>query len=264
MKLSISNIAWSAQDDAEIHSAIQELGFQGLEIAPTRIIPEKPYDHIVAAKEFARVTKSTYGLEICSMQSIWFGISERIFGSQEDRQILIDYTRKAIVFAKEIQCPNLVFGCPKNRIQDIPDLFSPVGMEFFKTISDSAHEQGVVIALEPNPTIYGTNYVNTTQDAISLVTELHHPAFKINVDLGAMLFNNEDFRLIERHIPLVNHIHISEPNLATIQSFEKLKSFKNLILNTDYSGFLSIEMKNPGSVDVVKSTIHNVCGIFHQ
>lgn len=41
MKLSISNIAWSAEHDAAMYKFLQQEGFSGLEIAPTRIFPIK-------------------------------------------------------------------------------------------------------------------------------------------------------------------------------------------------------------------------------
>lgn len=79
MKLAISNIAFEQKDDEFIYEKLAELGFDGLEIAPTRIIPEKPYDRLEEAKAFADEIKEKYGLKVVSMQSIWFGISEKIF-----------------------------------------------------------------------------------------------------------------------------------------------------------------------------------------
>jgi len=52
MQLSISNIAWDSQHDQKIYSLMQKYGFCGLEIAPTRIIPENPYDQIDEIKEW--------------------------------------------------------------------------------------------------------------------------------------------------------------------------------------------------------------------
>ena len=89
MKLSISNIAWTAENDAEMYQFLQKSGYQGLEIAPTRIFPEAPYDKLAEAKEWAWELKEKYGLEIPSMQSIWYGHQEKIFGSKEERNILI-------------------------------------------------------------------------------------------------------------------------------------------------------------------------------
>ena len=44
MKLSMSNIAWKEEQDAYIYENMRELGFDGLEIAPTRIFQEMPYE----------------------------------------------------------------------------------------------------------------------------------------------------------------------------------------------------------------------------
>ena len=115
MKLSVSNIAWEAKDDKYIYQKMKDLGFSGLEIAPTRIISESPYDHIVEAQTFAESIKTDYGFSISSMQSIWYGIQDKIFGTEEERARLTAYTKKAIDFAEAIGCRNLVFGCPRNR-----------------------------------------------------------------------------------------------------------------------------------------------------
>ena len=42
MNLSISNIAWKAEYDSEMYKYLETTGFNGLEIAPTRIFPENP------------------------------------------------------------------------------------------------------------------------------------------------------------------------------------------------------------------------------
>ena len=39
MKLSFSNIAWSAEQDEKIYGALAARGFSGVEIAPTRLFP---------------------------------------------------------------------------------------------------------------------------------------------------------------------------------------------------------------------------------
>ena len=45
MKLSISNIAWSKEDDDKVYGFMRELGYSGLEIAPTRIFEGQPYQN---------------------------------------------------------------------------------------------------------------------------------------------------------------------------------------------------------------------------
>ena len=50
MKLSVSNIAWSPERDETVLILLKKHGFSGVEIAPTRLFPEAPYDKIEEAK----------------------------------------------------------------------------------------------------------------------------------------------------------------------------------------------------------------------
>lgn len=77
MKLSISNIAWDAVNDEAMYNFIKEAGFSGLELAPTRIFPEWPYERIAEARAFAEKMCQDYGLAIPSIQSIWYGWGSR-------------------------------------------------------------------------------------------------------------------------------------------------------------------------------------------
>ena len=110
MKLAISNIAWTKEKDKSMYAYLLQKGFQGLEIAPTRLFPEKPYEHLKDAIQVSQKFKNNYYLGSPSMQSIWYGRQEAIFGSEKERQALLDYTFQAIIFAEAIGCKNLVFG----------------------------------------------------------------------------------------------------------------------------------------------------------
>ena len=70
MKLSASNIAWDSNDDELMYCKLNELGFDGLEIAPTRIFPNNPYDKLDEAKAFQTMLKSKFSLEISSMPHV--------------------------------------------------------------------------------------------------------------------------------------------------------------------------------------------------
>ena len=49
MKLAISNIAWSEENDLSVYKLMNKYGYSGLEIAPTRIFPLLPYDNLEEA-----------------------------------------------------------------------------------------------------------------------------------------------------------------------------------------------------------------------
>ena len=109
MKLAASNIGWSAGSDDEVMHYMTDRGFTGLEIAPTRLFPDSPYDSIALASDFAEKVKTEYGFSICSMQSIWYGMRQRIIDSETSRNELFAYTEKALRFAEAVGCSNLVF-----------------------------------------------------------------------------------------------------------------------------------------------------------
>ncbi len=221
MNLSISNIAWEAKYDDEMYVFLKEKKINGLEIAPTRIFQEAPYDHLEEAHKWAKTLKNDYHLVIPSMQSIWYGHTERIFGSEEERKILIDYTKKAILFAESIECKNLVFGNPKNRDTDDIKKNMPIALDFFKEIGDFAFEHHTCIALEANPPIYNTRFMNMTKQAVEMAYKVNSNGIKVNVDLGTILYNNERLEYLTQIAEYINHIHISEPGLKCIARREK-------------------------------------------
>lgn len=262
--LAISNIAWDKSLDESVYNLLHKLNIRGLEIAPTRIIEEKPYqsENIKKAKFILEEIKLKYKLQVCSMQSIWFGHSENIFESQENYKILRDYTFNAIEYAASIGCKNLVFGNPKNRnIKNYKEEL-PIAVKFFNEIGDYAYKNNVVIALEPNPTIYNTNFINTTKSAIEFVKKLSTKGIKINYDLGTVIANGEDINLIKENIDLINHIHISEPNLNKIKPRNLHKQLIEIIKDTNYSGFISIEMKKQETIEDIENTLKYIIDIF--
>lgn len=259
-RLSISNIAWTSEHDQDIYFAMRDLGFTGLEIAPTRIFSMNPYDYIDEARAWSEKLFEEYGLIISSVQSIWYGRSESIFGSDGERKILMDYTKQTIRFAEAVGCKNLVFGCPKNRAisEGIND---DAAVKFFKTIGDYAYDHNTVIGMEANPIIYNTNYINTTKEAMELIASVDSPGFRLNLDVGTMIYNDEDVSIIEDAVEFINHVHISEPGLTVIQKRKIHKELRNL-LSGNYDNFISIEMSKDAGIEMVKQSIDYVSEIF--
>jgi len=261
MKLSISNIAWSKEDDAKIYNLLKINKFSGLEIAPTRIFPENPYEKIKEATYWSKTIYEKFGITVSSMQSIWYGKNENIFGSEAERVTLFEYTKKAIDFAKAIDCKNLVFGCPKNR--NMPETASPqTAVALFEKIGNYAEKNAVVVAIEPNPTIYGTNFINTTKETFDFVKLINNEGIKVNIDCGTIIENQEKLDILRKSATFINHFHISEPNLQKIQNRAIHKELASILREINYEKFVSIEMKNFGDIDLISNTLNYVKGIF--
>ena len=259
--LSISNIAWAAGDDETVYGFMKELGYTGLEIAPTRLFPEAPYDRLDEAKEWSDNMYSSYGIRISSMQSIWYGRNEMLFGTEEERKILTDYTKKAVGFASATGCGNLVFGCPRNR--NMPDgADRDIALRFFKETGDHAAANNTVIAMEANPPVYNTNYINDTLSATELVKEVGSKGFMLNLDLGTMIANGENLSVLKGNEHLISHVHISEPGLKMIEKRELHRELAVFLKESGYDKYVSIEMGKQENVSAVRETMEYIKETF--
>jgi len=261
MKISASNIGWKKEYDQNMYSWMSKQGIEGLEIAPTRIFQQSPYEQLTEAKEWAKEIKGKYNLEVTSMQSIWYGRTENIFASKEQREALVQYTKKAIDFAEIIGCGNLVFGCPRNRSYEAGMDIS-VADEFFGVLGDYAYEHGTVIAMEANPPIYNTNYCNTTGSAVELVQRVDSKGFKINLDIGTMIENKESVECLFGKTELINHVHISEPGLMAVVKRDIHKEVAELLSKEKYNRYVSMEIKAQDEIDTVKNTLTYIKAVF--
>lgn len=267
MQLSISNIAWKKEQDEEIYRVMQENGFTGLEIAPTRIFPEAPYDHLKEAEAWSKQLKKEYGFSISSMQSIWFGKTQSMFGTNEEREALLNYTKKAIDFAAAVECGNLVFGCPKNRAvpgDKTMEWADEAALCFFQELGDYAAQKGTVLALEANPPIYNTNYINDTVSALRMINKVNSRGFLFNFDTGTMIQNGESLEPIAEAVSKINHVHISEPGIETITPRELHRDLLRLLKEKGYQKFISIEMKTQEQAHSVKKSMRYIREIFEQ
>lgn len=257
MELSISNIAWTQENDTTVYNLMKKYGYTGLEIAPTRIFPEAPYSKTVQARSWSRNLYEKYGFVISSMQSIWFGIQEKLFGSNEEREILMDYTKKAINFAEVTGCHNIVFGCPRNRF--LPEGTDPyIADSFFKELGEYALLHGTIIGMEANPVIYNTNYINSTENALALIKRVNSKGFLLNLDLGTIIQNNENIDILKGQVKYINHVHISEPGIKVIERREIHKRLKDLLKKEGYNGFISVEMGKTENISVIEDVLKYV------
>lgn len=241
MKLAASNLAWDIKDDNKIIDKLKMLNYNAIEIAPTKIVSENPYDNI---DKFIKY-KNSIGMNICSLQSIWYGKNVEVFKNEDNLKEMILYTKQAIDLASSLNCNNLVFGNPKFR--NINNKYEyELALKFFKEVSKYAFEKNVYIALEANPSIYDTNFINDSKSCFEFIKNLNLNGLKVNYDIGTALTNNENIDVIDENIDLINHVHISMPYLKPIIIEEKIINIINKLKNNNYDKYVSIEM---GQID---------------
>lgn len=260
MKVTISNIAWPEENDAEMYSFLKEKNCTGIEIAPTRIFPENPYSDLSKAADFKEKIQLDYGLQVVSMQSICFGRNEAIFSSEEERTSLLEYIKESIDFASVLGCKNLVFGSPKNR--NINEGQEELAIAYFSEIARYANQKNTVFAFEPNPVIYGTNFINTTTQALDFVKECNVEGLKVNFDLGTVIYNEENLSVLENNLEWINHVHISEPYLEEIKKRSLHNELASILRNEKYENYISIEMKGGSELEKIKDIIQYTQDVF--
>jgi sugar phosphate isomerase/epimerase len=251
---SASNLAWNPIEEDEHLQCLKSLGFSGLEIAPSKFIGADPYEKFKKKKAVAKaqLVREKWGLSIASMQSIWFGRSEQIFGSNSERVRLIDYSEKAFDFAASVNCSHIVFGNPKNRI--LVDRTSPeIALDFFLVCSDLAKQYKLTIGLEPIPKLYGNNFLTNFEDARNFLLLLDSPNIKLNYDTGTLLANKEYHALSLEYLNLASHIQISEPGLGPVIERVEFSLLQSVIQDSSYTGWISIEMLEHGINDFSSS-----------
>lgn len=252
MKLAVSNIAWSPDERLDAYRILAETGITGLEIAPGLLFhaaqdPFMPEDDVAAA---ALAELADVELTLVSMQSLLFGVSDAgLFEGAEARAALVSGMERAIALAGRFNIPNLVFGSPKQR--RIPDAMNRTqalteGVSVFRALGDTAAQAGTKIAIEANPARYGTNFLTTLEDAHAFVQRVDHPAIVSILDLGAMHINGT-YATVPERIPEIiehlNHVHISEPDLAPApDQTETLVPVLQALQANGYEHAVSIEM----------------------
>ncbi len=246
MKLALSNIAWTESEDSFIYKIMLKHGFSGLEIAPTRLFPSSPYTTPIEQCHALREYIQSIGFKIVSMQSLLYKRADlKLFADSDGRNALREYLQLAIDFASSLGITNLVFGSPRNRV--INDFHSEYDMavKFFRELAEYAANRNSVIAMEPNPSDYGTNFINTTAEAATIVKAVDHEGFRLQIDSGTLLMNHEDLTAVADNVALVNHVHISEPYLAPISedNFLLHQQLCEILRDGGYQNWVSIEMK---------------------
>lgn len=219
MRLAISNIAWDTSEDEAVAKLLDRFCVDAIDIAPGKYFP----DPIKATNEDIGSVKNWWaerGIEITGMQALLFGTSGlNVFGSAETQAALLKHLDAVCRIGGGLGATRVVFGSPKNRDRSglSDERALQVAIPFFRQLGDIAQTRGVTICLEPNPECYGANFMTASAETANVVTQVAHPAIRMQLDTGALTINNENVQaILEQHSGLIGHIHASEPDLLPL------------------------------------------------
>jgi sugar phosphate isomerase/epimerase len=267
MKLSISNIAWSPEEDAIVAELMKEHGFRGVEIAPTRVW-ERPLEAKEKEVRDHRRFWNDRGIEVVALQALLFSRPDLVlFGNESHRRETLEVLRAMMRLGGWLGARVLVFGAPKNR--RLSGLSAGearrVAVDFFREAGKSAVDCRVVLAIEPNPAQYECDFITSSREGLELVREVGSPGFGLHLDAAAMTLAGEDpGSAILDAAGAISHFHVSEPFLGVVGAGGvEHAALATALRRIDYPGFVSIEMKKSG-VDLggLGEVLGYVAGIY--
>ncbi len=271
MKLSISNIAWDIPIDAFIYPLLPKYGYRWVEIAPKKYISDIRNPDIKEIETLNHLLKK-YNLSIPAFQALLFWENNlSLFASDYSRKSLEEYMRCVIDLAEKLDTKVLVFGSPKNRIvpldMNIEEAWT-IAKDFFSNIWGYAHDHGVIIGLEANPPAYGGNFITNTYEAAHLVEEVANPWFRLHIDAGTLIFQEENLgEIFEKYQNIICHYHVSQPSLMHFGDsiHEKHEAFARVLREKKYKWWVSIEMlvkEEEGKKEIIEKSLERVSDIY--
>ncbi|MEM7020353.1 MAG: sugar phosphate isomerase/epimerase [Pseudomonadota bacterium] len=219
MRLAISNIAWDVVEDEAMAKLLQRFNIDAIDIAPGKYFPQ-PNKAREQDIKYVKQWWAEHGIELTGMQSLLFGTSGlNLFGSAKVQNTMLEHLTSVCRIGSGLGATRLVFGSPKNRdrngfnMQETLD----IAAQFFNRLGDIAKSYEVQVCLEPNPPLYGANFMTTSPETARVVELVAHHAIKMQLDTGALTMNTEDVNdVVESHADLIGHIHASEPELLPL------------------------------------------------
>lgn len=250
MQIAVSVIAWNPNEDKHALHMVHEAGIKNVEVIPSRMWSAND-DGMFHKKESFLKLLQIEKLTPVAMQSLLYGRPDlSIFGTKDQLEETKSYFNKIIDAASSVGIKKLVFGSPKNklRLQRTKDEADKEAFLFFEYVGKLSHEKGITFCIEPTPSVYGGDYLSTTREVVSLLEQMKIPSISLNLDIGAILTNNEDVEaIIKLSSPFIGHVHISMPELEPVTTDTELhNTVASALRNQGYEGFVSVEMKAVG------------------
>lgn len=215
----ISSIAWDPELDQDIVQILKKYQISRVDLVPAKYFPDRlrvTEEEILKVKSYWK----DFGISILGFQSLFFKEEPmNLFGSKESQDKMLALLERLSFISEILEAPYLVFGSPRNRDRSglSDEQTSSFAKDFFYKLGELAKPHGAVFCLEPNPPVYGANFLTTTPETGEFVRDLNHPNIKLQLDTGAMEINQEDpLSILKEYHQEVGHIHLSTEQIRPL------------------------------------------------
>lgn len=244
MTPTVSTIAWLPKEDDAVARVLLQHGVRHIELAPTRRWADLSQ---VRAAEVVdeRLRWADRGMKVSSTQALLFGQPDlRLFG---DPVAFTSYLTKVLLLGAALGATAQVFGSPRNRARG--DLNArrahELAVPVFRQLGRVAVDAGTCLVVEPNPPEYGSDFLNTADEAAAFVVAVASPGVRLHLDTACAQYVGDNVAAkVREHTDLVHHVHLSEPDLGPVAgpSASHAAAIRAL-RDHNYTGFVSVEMR---------------------
>lgn len=247
MRFSVSNIALPAYDHARYFSPLREMGFTGVEVAPSRVWRET--GRALESAEVSKYRKSVEnaGLTVVGLHSLFFDHPELgLFKGPEVSRLTLDYLVHHSEVCRDLGGKTLIFGSPTARRRgNLPVIEAEAEViDFFGSLCDRISHHGTCFCLEPLAA-NESDFVNSAIDAIRIANAINDPSFQVQLDAKALTVSGEvkEEIFLQAGLKLV-HYHVNEPGLGVLGSGAvDHQEIASLLRSVQYNGFVSLEQR---------------------
>ena len=143
---------------------------------------------------------------------------------------------------------SLSFGSSKNRVKGELSFNEAISIStpLFSSLAEYAKSADIVICIEPIPLSYCCDFMNNTEECVQLIESVGHSNFKLLLDTGTLILNQEDCdRVIRKNNHHIAHVHINDPKLFPPSvATEEHPLIASTLRSIAYSGWLTLEFMN--------------------
>ena len=256
MKAAISNIALSAFDHKDELHALADLGYAGIEVAPSRVWPDTWHGLSARDVDAYRRTVEAAGLKVVGLHSLFFDQPHLgMFKGPELESETLDFLAHLSEVCRDLGGRSLIYGSrtartkgPRSNAEAIAE-----AADFMDRLCGRIADHGTCYCFEPLETAVA-DFINSALDSLAVVTAVDHPALRVQLDAKALVANDEDRQAIfEQVAPYLAHFHANEPDLGELGhsgavDHAKLGGFLRAV---GYDGYVSAEQRMVDEADPV-------------
>ena len=222
------------------------LGFEGIEIAPSRIWRDTWKD--LKASDVAAYGHALReaGLKAVGLHSLFYDHPHLgLFRDSERRAMSLDFLTHLSAVCRDLGGKTLIWGGGRKRGAVPADAAIAESIDFMAELCGRVQDHGTVFCFEPlGPD--STDFVNSALESLEIAAAVDHPAMAVQLDAKALFENQEacvdTFRAVAGRLV---HFHANEPDLGILGTSGKSDhaAMGHCLRDINYQGYVSAEQR---------------------